>query len=125
MGDLQAGLRHDEAAEEEDVDVQGTFPPAALPAPVPAVGGFYPVDFAEEFSGAAAVIPRHRGVEKQGLINYMKGYGFVYGSLPQAAEDLPQGRDGPPEDLPGGPQIGTKAENDELPSPFGGFPLRP
>jgi hypothetical protein len=45
MGNFQfRGLGQDMAAEKEDVDIQGTFPPAAFLLPVPAEPGFDAVD---------------------------------------------------------------------------------
>jgi hypothetical protein len=55
---------------EQDVDIQGTFPPAALLPAVSAVGGFYSLERGQQFSRTATITACYGGVTKVTLIGH-------------------------------------------------------
>jgi len=74
VGDFQeGGVFHNGLPEEEDVDVQGTLPPAALPSPVPPESGLYPVGFFQEPPWAPPVKAHDGGVVKIRLVFDVEG----------------------------------------------------
>jgi hypothetical protein len=100
MGYFQFRQGDDLIPKEEYVDVQGTFPPAPLPLPVPAEGFFDPVDVFQQFQGAGAVQARYGGVIEPGLIDHVEGVRLQYPRNLEAFQEGLKGFYGVLEDTP-------------------------
>jgi hypothetical protein len=90
MGDFQIrGLGQDETAKKENVNIQGTFPPAAFRFPIPAEPGFDAVNNTQQFPGPTPVTAPQGGIEKPVLIRNIEGGGFKKRSDPYFPQNFP------------------------------------
>jgi hypothetical protein len=106
MGNFQfRGLGQNKAAEKENIDVQGTFPPAAFLFPIPAEPGFDAVDMFQQFPGLSPVTAPEGGIKKSALIRYLEGIGLKKRSDPYFPQYFPQNPQGIPQNSAGIPLV--------------------
>jgi hypothetical protein len=102
MGDFQIWrLGKDEAAEEEDVNIQGAFPPAAFLFSIPTESGFDTVNNIQQFPGLTPVMAPQGGIEKPVLIHDIEGGSFKKRSDPYFPQNFPQSIQGAHQDPAG------------------------